>query len=103
METQLKKDLLSFIEKHNDKSEEAERLIKALKNALGYVELDAYSLSPDDLNYSISDEAAASLRKQLNKEESEPFTIDDCEIVSVRLADILEEDFGAILDSAIMD
>ncbi len=102
METSLKKELLSYIEKHNDGSAEASRLIRKLNNALGYVDINAHSLCPDDLENALSEEAVTILRKKLSKKESEPFTMEDCEVVSEWLADTIADEFSENLHNAIM-
>lgn len=102
METSLKKELLSYIEKHNDGSAEASRLIRKLNDALGYVDINTHSLCPDDLENGLSEEATAILRNKLSKEESEPFTIEDCEVVSEWMADTIADEFSEVLHNAIM-
>lgn len=63
----MKKELLSYIEKHNDGSAEASRLIRKLNDALGYVDINTHSLCPDDLEDGLSERAATILRKKLSK------------------------------------
>ena len=102
MDTSLKQELLSFVEKHNDGSEETSRLITKLKDSLHYVDLNAYSLCPDDLMNCISEEATKTLRTKLGKNESEPFTLQDCETVSKWLADMIADEFSENLHNAIL-
>ncbi len=102
MDTSLKQELLTFVKKHNDGSEETSRLITKLKDSLHYVDLNAYSLCPDDLMNCISEEAKKTLRKKLGKDESEPFTLQDCETVSEWLADMIEDEFSENLHNAII-
>ena len=92
MKRSLKKELLSFLERHNDGSEETLRLINELKNSLNYADINARFLCTFDMNKVLGENERNALKELLGKEKDEPFTIEDCEDISDLLAEAIENE-----------
>lgn len=101
METTLKKRILSFIENHNDGSEETKELISKMKDELRYADCSFHCVSVDDLN-NLSLYYKNELRKKLNKKSEDAFTLQDCEKVAEAISEITSEEFGENITNAII-
>lgn len=98
MNIQIKKRLLSYLESHNDGSEEAESLIKTMKHQTCFAETDSYSIDCDDLESYWDQE---SLRKKLNKADGEEYTVEDCQRIADAITETIADEFSEDLENAI--
>lgn len=100
MKNKLKKDILAFLESHNDGSEETAKLIEKVRYETYFADVDAFSVCPDDLE-NLGESAEEDLREKLGIDECAPFTLEHCEEVANAMAEYLADEFSENIHNAI--
>lgn len=81
MDLKNKRDVLAYLEQHDDGTEEARRLIKMMANECNWADSALGSVEIEDLLY-LDEETADELREKLGKKDGEEWTVDDCQTVA---------------------
>lgn len=98
MNIKLKQRLLSYLENHNDGSEEAKSLIETMKGETCWADTECHTVCVDDL---INYYDQQTLREKLNKADGKEYTIDDCQRIADAINEQIADEFSEDLENAI--
>lgn len=101
MKASLKNEILEYLKANNDGSETAKHLISEMEYEVCFADVDAFSVSTDDLMTLDGSSIGNTLREKLGKGKKDEYNIEDCIRVAEAMADFCCEEYSENLYNTI--